>query len=314
MRVVVVGSGMAGATAARALVAGGHQVVVVDKGRHPGGRMATVDLADGARADHGAQFFTVRTPGFASDVDGWIADGTVHEWCRGFASDDGHPCFAAAGGMASLPARLTAGVDVRQSVHVDAVVPAGGRWTVSWSGGHGTAAGSLTADAVLLTCPPPQAAALLGPAVDVPDVAYRRTLSLAVALDGPASVPAPGGVQLEDDPSWSWVGDNRAKDVSPTPTVTLHTTTDVASERWGQERHALVDALLAAAAPWLGGAGVVDVRLHRWRYATPVDPVPERCLEVAPGAFVAGDAFGGPRVEGAYRSGMAAARSVVGTR
>jgi renalase len=72
----------------------------------------------------------------------------------------------------------------------------------------------------------------------------------------------------------------------------------------------LTSDLIDAAEPWLEAAGVVDARLHRWQYATPTEPYPERCLEVAPGVVLAGDAFGGPRVEGAYLSGLAAAEAL----
>lgn len=311
MRVVVVGSGVAGLTAARSLADAGCRVVVVDKGRRPGGRLATADLADGARADHGAQFLTVRSAELATDIGAWQADGTVHEWCRGFGTGDGHPRYAGTGGMAVLAARLAVGLEVRQSTHVDAVVPTTDGWSVSWPAAHGSPAGSLAADAVVLTCPVPQSATLLGGAAEVPDVAYEPTLSLVVALDGPASVPVPGGVQPTDDAVWSWVGDNLAKGVSPVPSVTLHTTAALAAERWDADRERLAADLLASAGPWLGGSGVVDVRLHRWRFATPAQPRPERWLEVAPGAFLAGDAFGGPRVEGAYLSGRAVADRVV---
>lgn len=310
MRALVLGSGMAGLTAARGLTAAGTEVVVLDKGRRPGGRIATVDLGGGARADHGAQFFTVRSPEFGGLVDGWMAEGLVAEWCRGFASTDGHPRYVVPGGMAGLPGRLAEGLDVRQSVHVDAIRPVGGGWEATWAAAHGQTAGSVRADAVVVTSPVPQSASLLVGVVELPDVAYDATLSLMVALDGASSVPPPGGVQLTHDPVWSWVGDNRAKGVSATTTVTLHTTAAVAGARWDDDPAAAAVDLLEAAGPWLGGADVVATRLHRWRHATPVDVLPERCLEAAPGLVLAGDAFGGPRVEGAFLSGLAAAAHV----
>lgn len=55
MRVVVVGAGIAGLMAAQSLSNSGHDVVVVDKGRSPGGRLATRRIND-ATLDHGAQF------------------------------------------------------------------------------------------------------------------------------------------------------------------------------------------------------------------------------------------------------------------
>jgi predicted NAD/FAD-dependent oxidoreductase len=66
---------------------------------------------------------------------------------------------------------------------------------------------------------------------------------------------------------------------------------------------------LAAAAPWLGSP-VTHWRYHRWRYSQPVQTFPARCygIATAPPLVLAGDAFGGPRVEGAFLSGVAAAR------
>ncbi len=312
MRAVVIGAGMAGLTAARLIGAAGHEVTVLDKGRRPGGRMATRQLLGGAFVDHGAQFFTVRTEGFAEAVDGWLSDGTVHEWCRGFSSDDGHPRFAAAHGMAELAARMSVGLEVRSSVHVDAVRRAGQHWSVTWPATERGAAGRIDADVIVLTPPAPQSAALVAGEATIPELGYEPTISLVVALDGRPSVPFPGGVQLSGDSTWSWVGDNMAKGVSTVPAVTLHTRADLAASRWGEDQDALYADLLLAAAPWLGGANITDVRMHRWRYATPVELQPEPCLVKADGCLVfAGDAFGGPRLEGAFLSGRAAADAVM---
>ena len=57
-------------------------VRIVDKGRSVGGRLATRRIGE-ARLDHGAQFFTVRTPAFQAQVDDWVARGVVHVWNHG---------------------------------------------------------------------------------------------------------------------------------------------------------------------------------------------------------------------------------------
>ena len=276
MRVVVIGAGMAGLTAARVIAAEGHDVTVLDKGRRPGGRMATKELGGGASADHG------------------------------------HPRFAVAHGMAELAANMSVGLDVRSSVHVDAVRSAGRQWAVTWPATKRGAAGLIEADVVVLTPPAPQAAALVASEVTIPELAYEPMLSLLVALGDSPSVPSPGGVQLEDDPTWSWIGDNVAKGASTRPAVTLHTRADVAASRWDEDNEALTVDLLRSAEPWVRDAEIIDVRLHRWRYATPLESQPDPCLVKADGRVVfAGDAFGGPGIEGAFLSGRAAADAVV---
>jgi renalase len=50
---------------------------------------------------------------------------------------------------------------------------------------------------------------------------------------------------------------------------------------------------------------------HRWRWALPVDPLPEPfLLDEKQALGLAGDWCGGPRVEGAYLSGVALARAI----
>ena len=123
MRVVVLGAGMAGLTAAKLIAHSGQDVTVLDKGRRPGGRMATRPMSGGAAADHGAQFFTVRSESFSTVVEGWVAGGVAHEWCRGFSSEDGHPRFAAVNGMAAAPNGLVARLFLTSCPHQCRAIP-----------------------------------------------------------------------------------------------------------------------------------------------------------------------------------------------
>ena len=60
MKICVIGAGMAGGYLGSALGQLGHDVVVLEKSRGFGGRLAT-RRGEGVQFDHGAPFFTART-------------------------------------------------------------------------------------------------------------------------------------------------------------------------------------------------------------------------------------------------------------
>ena len=312
--VVVVGAGLAGLLCARTLTDAGRPVVVLDKGRSPGGRLATRRIG-AATLDHGAQFFTARTEQFGVLVDRWRAAGVVTEWARGFGGEgDGHPRYVSTGGMNALAKHLAAGLDVRCPAMAFAVHPDPDGWRVALDDGS-----HLTASSVVLTCPTPQSLALLVTSgVQLPEplrtLDYDRTLALLAVLDGPSALAPPGALQ-EPGGTVAFVADNQAKGVSSVPALTLHASAAWSLQRWDHDREEVHAELLAMAAPFRGSAAVLESQVKRWRFAAPRDPWPERCW-VAPEApaplVLAGDAFGGPRVEGAARSGLAAAAALLG--
>ncbi len=322
--VLVVGAGIAGLLAAARLSAAGLGVLVVDKGRGVGGRLATRRIGP-ARLDHGAQFFTVRSDEFAAISGEWLTAGVAREWCRGFRQPpDGHPRYVGVAGMTDVAKAVAGALDVRTStrlVSIDRGV--GDSWAATVDGGApltdegGT---RLEFDAVICTPPVPQTLDLLvGTALDPAALAalavirYEPTLAALAVLDGPGAVPAPGGVQLDDGPL-SWVGDNLAKGISSVPALTLHASGDESARRWDEPTDRVLGAMLRAGLPWTGGAAPLGVQLARWRYAAPSVLHDQRCVVAVEGRrplVCAGDAFGEPRVEGAALSGLAAGAAVL---
>jgi renalase len=310
MRVVIVGAGMSGLVAANQLQAAGAEVAVVDKGRSPGGRLATRRIGE-AILDHGAQFFTVRTPAFQHRVDTWIDRGLVRVWSHGFDSPDGHPRYAASAGMNSLAKDLAVGLDVSCSTMAFAVRPAGSQWQVVIDDGS-----VRVADRVVVTTPLPQAFALLVDAsIELDDrlmrTDYDRTIALLATLDRPPLIDAPGGVQAPNE-DVSFVADNVAKGVSAAPAITLHASPAWSETHWERDTHDVLALMVGLASPWLGDAAIVEAQVKKWRFSTPRTPWPDPCWVSADGGIVlAGDAFDGPRVEAAHNSGLAAAHALL---
>lgn len=318
-RVVVVGAGLSGLLAADRLTRAGHDVIVLDKGRGVGGRLATrrIDAPDGrvATFDHGAQFFTVRSDRFQQLVDVWMSDGIVYEWCRGFGSEDGHARYAVHGGMTGLAKHLARSLDVRTSMLVFTIgASARGEesahaWTVTIDDGT-----RLGADAVVVTCPIPQSYSLTNEGgIDLPrdllTADYDRTIGLLAVLDGPSALTSPGGLQ-DPDGVFSWVSDNAIKGISRVPALTCHANAQWSSDHWDDDPVDGRRQLLDHARQYFGSSVCVVSDYKKWRFATPRRTWPEPFFAHGTAVF-AGDAFAGPKIEGAALSGLAAADHVL---
>lgn len=338
MTIAIIGAGLAGLSAARALIAAGREVVLLDKGRGVGGRMATRRFAEGVY-DTGAQFFTVRDPRFAAEIARLEAAGVVAPWCQGFPllgstqAADGFPRYRAIGGMNRVAKHLASGLTVRSGVTVTGLVASSAGWTITVEPGDlakpGAAATgpaeTLAAGAVILTAPAPQAAALLtrsGLPVDAQVAAVRYAPCLCLLLSFPTAtgplLPDPGGLRLGDDPAVSWLASQRAKGlITAGEGLVVHATPEFSAQHYGRSDAEILAALVPAALAALARAGITIApavsELKKWKFSLPVVTVPAETLRVPAAAplWLAGDAFGDrPRVEGAWLSGLAAAQAI----
>ena len=338
--VVVIGAGIAGLMAAARVGGHGRSVLVLDKSRGVGGRMATRRVG-GAVCDHGAQFFTQRTPGFHGVVEEAMHDTAVVEWCRGFSRDgsigagalavgDGHPRYRGARGMTDLPKWLAAklaaqgnGIEVRTGAKATSVAIAADRVRVTIEGQDG-AAEVVEAAGCVITAPVPQALDLLaaGGPLDQMDVhaierlrtvGYDPCFTAMLVLDRPSLLPEPGAIQFGADALGpvAWVADNQRKGISPVPALTVHATGPFSREHFDAPPDEVSAMLVDAVRPWIDGdprTAIVERSIHRWKFATPTTILPDPFVAVswAPPILCCGDAFAGPRVEGAFSSGAAA--------
>ena len=342
---VVVGAGIAGLRAAGQLAAAGRRVLLLEKSRGVGGRMATRRVG-GAVCDHGAQFFTVRSDAFARVVAEAMQAGAAAEWCRGFARDgslgeasegDGHPRYRGVRGMTDLPKWLAAGlledgglVEIRTAAKVAAIAAADGGVRVEVEAADG-AVEAVEASGCVLTSPVPQSLDLLAAGgltaacdaaaiTTLGTVAYDPCFAVMLVLDRPSLLPEPGAIQFAADGPGpvAWVADNGRKGISPVPAITIHATGAFSREHFDTSPEEVANRLIDVVRPWIDGdprTAIVERSVHRWKFATPTTILGPTHIAVsqAPPVVCCGDAFAGPRVEGAATSGAAAGRWLVDT-
>lgn len=314
MKVGIVGAGIAGLACAAGLTAAGHDVVLFDKGRGPGGRMSTrrvpTPLGE-AHFDHGAQYFTARDPRFAALVGGWAADGVAAPWPAA-----GPDAYVGTPAMNAPIRHLAAPHIVQWSTLVSEVLPDRGGWRLNLADG-----GAVEVDLAVIAVPAEQAAGLLaGPA---PDLAATAAASVSdpcwtvlAAFAEPVSATADCHRGADGD-VLGWAARNSAKPGRTGPqSWVLQGGPAWSLAHLDDDPGAVTAALLAAASEALGAPlpePLVTVA-HRWRYA--------RCAPGGTGPVfdadrrlgVCGDWVLGPRVESAWLSGVSLAEAVTGPR
>ena len=324
---IVVGAGIAGLVAARHLQQVGCDVLVLDKGRGVGGRMATRRIGE-AVFDHGAQYFTARTQSFQDLVESWLEAQVAREWTRGFSHADGttatgnYPRYVGTQGMNTLPKMLAHDLTVLTSTQVQHIALTDAQWELTALDLATQSTQTYRADMLLMTPPAEQTLALLNQAqgFTLPDSArlaldairYDPCFAIMAVLDRPSCLHDTGGI-FAPSATVSWMADNQHKGISPVPCVTVHATGAFTQAHYDTPPSEVATLLLESVSAYLGEAHVLDCQVQRWRYSQPSVLHPEKTLFLADPLplAIAGDAFEGARVEGAMLSGLAAAQQLL---
>ncbi len=307
--ILVIGGGMAGLSAAQALAAAGRSVTVLDKGRGPGGRMATRRVesqGETLRFDHGAQYFTARDPAFRAVVAAWERDGIAASWPAA-----GEEAWVGTPGMNACVKAMAEALDVRWGVRAERLTRSAGLWQV-------IAAGQVfTASTLIVAVPAEQAAVLLA------DIAPPFAALAAGVASAPCwAVMASFAERLpladtfrSDTAPVSWAARNSAKPGRGGPeTWVIHASPARSRKLIDLPKDEVARTILADFFAATGTASILPMHLdaHRWLYALPEARKGGEGahFDAALGLGVAGDWLQSPRIEGAWLSGRALAALV----
>lgn len=307
--ILIIGGGMAGLSAASALSSSGRSIIVLDKGRGPGGRMAArrVEVAgETVRFDHGAQYFTARDPAFRETVGAWEAAGVAARWPAA-----GEDAWVGMPGMNACVKAMADTLDVRWGVRAERLSREGGMWRVK-AGDQ-----SFSASTLLVAVPAEQAAVLLAEvAVEFAALAANVASAPCWAVMATFGEPLPGPDTFRSDTGpVSWAARNSAKPGrGGSEAWVIHASPSRSRELIDLPKIEVAAILLT---DFFAAAGIAPVTpthidAHRWLYALPQALKGEGArFDAALGIGMAGDWLHSPRVEGAWLSGRALAQALV---
>ncbi len=343
--IAVVGAGLTGILCAQLLKTAGFSVVVVEKSRGLGGRVATRRLPESC-ADHGARFLQDQGDYSRQFIQALSDRQIIYPWINQIyqlqpdgslqSSPLSQPGYAAPTGLTAIAKTLATGLDVWRSRRVIAMTANSSQgWTLTLDAMPDSDQITLAAKAVILAIPAPQAVTLLEPLIatglSTDWLAQLQQVTFDPCITAIATYPAQYQADLAKIP-WSavtspnhplldWVSlETRKRSLgevaSPEhPIVVIQSNAAFAHEHLdAKDLNPVGQILLDAAAkillPWLDQPEVLQV--HRWRYAFVNQALEQPCLSTKnPQPLVCGgDWCGYQQIESALKSGEAIANQM----
>lgn len=298
MKIIIIGAGMAGLSAARILTQKGHEVIVLDKGRGVGGRMSTRTIKN-AKADHGTQYFSVKTPEFQTLISELQSDNITAEW---HLAQRENVRYIGAEGMNAIPKKMASSLPVLINEKVVLI----DNNTVKTESGN-----IYDFDNLLITMPIPQVIDLFeNSKIDfsekdksvIAEIEYEPCMAVVAVLKEPTKIVS-GGIILENQPI-SWIADNFQKGITQIPTVTIHASSAYSAKRFDDNVDEVAKDMLSSVNQYVNSENIVSSQTHRWRFSNATKRYEAHFYQIENQAiYLAGDGFGIGNVEGAFLSG-----------
>ena len=320
--IAIIGTGIAGLSAAHALQTAGHTVHLFDKSRGSGGRMSS-KRSEAGNLDMGAQYFTARDRRFVEEVQRWQAKGWASEWEPHLynhkhgqltPSPDEQTRWVGSPRMSAITRGLLGKSHVTFSCRITDLIKGEAHWHLQDADGQDHGPFSH----VIIATPAPQVTALLAVAPKlasmVASVKMDPTWALALAFETPLATKM-DGCFVQDSPL-DWLARNSSKpghDNQP-DTWVLHATSAWSRQNLDLPKEAVIEQLHGAFAELMHfpTPAPIFTLAHRWLYARPATAHEWGALADSDlGLYACGDWCLSGRVEGAWLSGQDAARKLL---
>lgn len=330
MKIAIIGAGISGLTAGIELKNAGHGVMIYEKSRGYGGRMATryAENDKTLKLDHGVPYVSAESDEFRFLLKELYEENILEEWKSKIIKKDLKDAplkhysnlekFYAPDGMNSIGKYLGKDLDIRFSEKVNRIDHAqktdrkGHIWTLNCESGN-----TVKADAVIISAPAPQTIALLktagkkteisGLIHDLEAVSYDPQFAMMLTYSH-KNLSDWGIIEVDDDIIKFISNESKKRDLRKDALV-VHSTFEFASKNTEKDRDTITDVMSERLTSLLGEwAALPDWKqLHFWRYSQTRDTLPHDFLEISgngtPLALV-GSYMKGKTVETAYLSGL----------
>ena len=306
LQTLIVGAGLTGLVLAKRLLDSKQRVSLIEKSKGVGGRMAT-RRTDTARFDHGAQFYTLQET--IKDIhEQWLQESLVNEW---FTVDNKF-YFKSANGMTALAKNLARGLNIDFEKRLASLARHGDRWKLKLESGD-----EIESDRVVLTAPLPQSLEILrvsdidfDPALA--KIGYAKAVVALIEVETMStSMAGPNGYLEPKGPLLFSISDQKLKGLSTTPSLTVTLNADSSETLYDQTDAQIIDVISNELRRLDPDFRASSIQIKKWRYSHPLSRFEKPYVIAAPDLYLAGDAFGGPSLNGAVRSANALAEKLL---
>ena len=330
----VIGAGLAGVTLAKALAAK-HHVTIFEKSHSSAGRMSTRRRSIGDQEfafDHGAQYFTIKSPAFHQALQPYLDQGVVQPWHarmvtinKGKVTPRNPPsqahspshAYVATPGMTGLVKAMASGLDIRHQVEIRQIAPQQDQWRLTDADGNSYDG----FDGVVAAIPAKQAAVLMPDAKpDLDKVQMLGCFTVMLGFEDASILPQDWDAGFVEDESIGFIAINSSKpgrspdSSSPKASMVVQANNIWADQRLDEDPKQIEAILHQDLADLIGveAKDAVITSFHRWRYAATAKPLGQEYWRHDHGQLAAiGDWCIKGRVEAAYLSAMALAKAIL---